>query len=150
MEFGRAGVVGAGTMGAGIAYVLARSGAEVWVVEPDEEQCRRAVATMQRAAGATEPAVPASGVRWLTTTSDLPVRLDLVVEAVPERAELKREILAAAYGRQPRLLGTNTSSIPVSELARDLPVPAALVGLHFFNPVWVMELLEVVRSPDTD
>lgn len=149
MEFRRAGVIGAGTMGAGIAYVLARSGAEVWVVEPDPEQARGAVQTVARAAGRAAPPTPPPSLHWLASPAELPAGLDVVVEAVPERAELKREVLAAAYGRRPRLLGTNTSSIAITELGRHLPDASGLVGLHFFNPVWAMALLEVVRSPVT-
>jgi len=149
MEFGRAGVIGAGTMGTGIAYVLARSGAQVWLVEPDAAQARRSEQTAARVAAreALAPAPPPA--HWLSTPAELPRGLDLIVEAVPERAGLKRAVLGVAYEREPRLLGTNTSSIAVGELARELPEPAALVGLHFFNPVWAMALLEVVRSPRT-
>jgi len=80
---------------------------------------------------------------------DLPAGPDVVVEAVPERLDLKREVLAAAEALGPALLGTNTSSIPIRELAVGLTRPERLVGLHFFNPVWAMKLLEVVVGPAT-
>lgn len=74
---------------------------------------------------------------------------DVVVEAVPERLELKRAVLRAAAGLRPALLGSNTSSISIAELATGLDRPERFVGLHFFNPVWAMALLEVVVGPDT-
>ncbi|HLL21579.1 MAG TPA: 3-hydroxyacyl-CoA dehydrogenase family protein, partial [Kofleriaceae bacterium] len=77
---------------------------------------------------------------------------DCVIEAVPERIELKREIFASVDRATPdeALLATNTSSLPVAEIARALRQPARLVGMHFFNPVHVMKLVEVVRHADAD
>jgi len=74
---------------------------------------------------------------------------DVIVEAVPERLDLKRAVLREAESRRPALLGSNTSSIPIAELAAGLERPADFVGLHFFNPVWAMALLEVVVGPAT-
>jgi 3-hydroxybutyryl-CoA dehydrogenase len=76
-------------------------------------------------------------------------RPDVVVEAVPEQLELKKAVLGAAERLEPALLGSNTSSIPIAALAVDLTGPERLVGLHFFNPVWAMPLLEVVVGPAT-
>jgi 3-hydroxybutyryl-CoA dehydrogenase len=72
-----------------------------------------------------------------------------VVEAVPEQLELKKTVLGAAERLEPALLGSNTSSISIAALAEDLTGPERLVGLHFFNPVWAMPLLEVVVGPAT-
>jgi 3-hydroxybutyryl-CoA dehydrogenase len=69
---------------------------------------------------------------------------DVIVEAVPERLELKRSVLAAAEARRPALLGSNTSSISITELATGLRSAGRFIGLHFFNPVWAMPLLEIV------
>ena len=74
---------------------------------------------------------------------------DVIVEAVPERLDLKRSVLAAAADRRPALLATNTSSISIAELAGALTDPERFIGLHFFNPVWAMALLEVVVGPAT-
>jgi len=69
---------------------------------------------------------------------------EVVVEAVPERLDLKRALLRAAAARAPRLLASNTSSIPIAALAEGLDRPERFIGLHFFNPVWAMPLLEIV------
>jgi 3-hydroxybutyryl-CoA dehydrogenase len=76
-------------------------------------------------------------------------RPDVLVEAVPERPDLKRAVLAEAEERQPVLLASNTSSISIGELAESLRTPERFCGLHFFNPVWAMPLLEVVVGPRT-
>ena len=153
MRFARCGVIGAGTMGTGIAYVLAAAGAEVYMVEPDPDQRERARSAIRARRDTQLDSDPNTGslrLDWKPDVAALPERLDLVVEAVPERLELKREILLAAEERSPGLLGTNTSSIPIAQLAADLVAPSRLVGLHFFNPVWSMPLLEVVRSARVD
>jgi 3-hydroxybutyryl-CoA dehydrogenase len=77
---------------------------------------------------------------------------DVVIEAVPERIELKREIFGAVDRAAPEhaLLATNTSSLPVAQIAASVRDPARLVGMHFFNPVHVMKLVEVVRHRDAD
>ena len=82
----------------------------------------------------------------LAEVADAP---DVVVEAVPERLDLKHDVLAAAEATGPTLLATNTSSIPIAELAAPLVRPERFVGLHFFNPVWAMALLEIVLGPAT-
>ncbi|MBX6721626.1 MAG: 3-hydroxyacyl-CoA dehydrogenase family protein, partial [Dactylosporangium sp.] len=74
---------------------------------------------------------------------------DVIVEAVPERVDLKRRVLAAAEARRPGLLATNTSSISIGTLAEQLAAPDRFLGLHFFNPVWVMALLEIVVGAGT-
>lgn len=145
--FTSVGVLGAGTMGTGIAYVAARSGATVWLVEPDPARHAGSAAAM-RARSDAGPELLAR-VRRCAGPAELPSGLDAIVEAVPEDAELKREVLAAAETRHPRLLGSNTSTIPIHTLAVGLSRPERLIGLHFFNPVWAMPLLEVVRQPTT-
>lgn len=155
---GGVGVIGAGTMGAGIAYVFAAAGFETFVVEPDDERAAallRTVAT-QGAAGHARGKLSAMrlaalpyAVRHLRTVGALPDGLELIVESVPERLELKREVLAAALERRPALLATNTSSLSIDALAADLANPAALIGMHFFNPVWALRLVELVRGAET-
>ncbi|WP_406277359.1 3-hydroxyacyl-CoA dehydrogenase family protein [Nocardia sp. NBC_00881] len=152
------GVVGAGTMGVGIAYVFAATGSEVTVVEPDRERIRLARKTIQEQAaiayqrgkldGAAMSSI-AERVRWVSATDDLPAGLELAVEAVPERADLKRDVLARMESREPVVLATNTSGIGIGELAAGLRWPGAFVGLHFFNPVWSMPLVEIVRGRQT-
>lgn len=132
----RAGVVGAGTMGAGIAQVLVEAGMDVVLVDPDSAARERVTAR--------------SG---LTVHEDFAALADaeLVVEAVPERLELKHDV----FGRlekvcsEEAVLATNTSSLLVSEVASTAKRPERVVGLHFFNPATRMRLVEVVAGADT-
>jgi 3-hydroxybutyryl-CoA dehydrogenase len=153
------GVVGAGTMGIGIAYVFAAAGSEVIVVEPDRDRAIAAQKTIEDKAVAalargkldcaTRESLPRR-VRWATAISALPRGLDLAIEAVPERADVKRMVLAEIEQHQPALLATNTSGIAIGDLAGALTRPQAFLGLHFFNPVWSMPLVEIVRGRQTD
>ena len=145
-------------MGVGIAYVFAAAGFETTVVEPDDERGAAlfGVVTEQARAGlargkldgAQAAALP-SAVRHVGSIGELPSGLELIVETVPERLELKREVLAAALERRPGLLATNTSSLSIDALAAGLRDPAALIGMHFFNPVWSLRLVELVRGAAT-
>lgn len=155
---GRFVVVGAGTMGLGIAYVAAGAGYAVELVEVDpargadavrrlgelwERGVQRGKLTAEAATANRERVTLRAG---LAEVAEGP---DVIVEAVPERLDLKRAVLADAESRRPALLGSNTSSIPIAELAEGLERPADFIGLHFFNPVWAMALLEVVVGPAT-
>jgi 3-hydroxybutyryl-CoA dehydrogenase len=154
------GVIGAGTMGVGIAYVFAQAGCAVTVVEPDRTRAAAAHQTIVVRVNRLQaenrlPAEIADHIRASITTvesvDDLPMELDLIVEAVPEDLDLKQSILAAAERRAPAMLASNTSALSISQIAKSLRHPEHLVGLHFFNPVWSMPLLEIVRgsaSPD--
>jgi len=152
-------VVGAGTMGTGIAYVFAVAGWETTIVEPDDEQAAQSMRMLDAAAaegvqrGRLDPAVGvslASTVRRARDVGTLATDLELVVESVPERLDLKHQVLAAAEDRQPVVLASNTSSLSIDELARPLRHPESFLGLHFFNPVWSLPLVEVVRGNRTD
>jgi 3-hydroxybutyryl-CoA dehydrogenase len=153
-------VLGAGTMGSGIAQVCATAGFDVALFDADEAQIERA---HQRIAGSLERAVQRGKLDAEAGTAALArvatakllaeaVReADLVIEAVPERLELKREVFAQVAREAPAhaLLGTNTSSLSVTRIAEATSDPTRVVGLHFFNPVHVMKLLEVVRGDQT-
>jgi 3-hydroxybutyryl-CoA dehydrogenase len=136
-----AAVVGSGVMGAGIAQQLTRCEVEVTVVDVDIGRAERAA---EAATGAGGPAARAA-----SSIAELPFGLDLLVEAVPERLELKRAVLAEAERRRPRLLATNTSALSIDAMAGSLGEPDRFCGLHFFNPVARMELVEVVVGPAT-
>ncbi len=151
-------VVGAGTMGLGIAYVAAGAGYTVDLVEIDSGRAEAAAGTLRsqwdRAVqrGRATAAEAAESQARLTIRRDLAEvadRPDVLVEAVPERVDLKRAVLAAAEAHQPALLATNTSSLPIGSLADRLAHPERFIGLHFFNPVWAMALLEIVVGPAT-
>lgn len=152
------GVVGAGTMGVGIAYVFAAAGCRTVVVEPDagraeslgrvaREQAARGVARgkLTEEAAATLP----DRLTVVEAAEELPEGLDLVVESVPERLDLKHAVLAAVAARRPAVLATNTSALSVDELAGRLPRPEAFLGMHFFNPVWSLPMVELIRGERT-
>jgi 3-hydroxybutyryl-CoA dehydrogenase len=141
----RIGVVGAGTMGAGIAQLGVTAGIETVLYDPVPEALERGVAYIKRyAEDAPGTLVPADHLGELEGCG-------LVIEAAPEQAQLKRELfaeLSAALGSDP-ILATNTSSILVTSLASAAARPENVVGMHFFNPPPLMRLLEVVAAEQT-
>jgi 3-hydroxybutyryl-CoA dehydrogenase len=159
-EFTRVGVVGLGTMGAGIAEVLARSGLTVVGVEAEQAGVDRAHTHLAASTGRaiakgklTEDEV-AEILGRISTGTDLSALKDceLVIEAIPERMELKAELFAQldALLSEDAVLATNTSALSVTELATGTSRPSKVVGLHWFNPAPVMGLVEVVRTVVTD
>jgi 3-hydroxybutyryl-CoA dehydrogenase len=159
-EFRTVGVIGLGTMGAGIAEVLARSGISVVGVEADEAGLERArqhlTASTSRAVAKgklTEEEAAALAGR-ISTGTDLSAVKDceLVLEAVPERMDLKQALFAELDRLLPEdaVLATNTSALSVTELATGTSRPSRVVGLHWFNPAPVMGLVEVVQTVVTD
>lgn len=137
-------------MGAGIAFVAARSGCTVDVVEPDAGARDEARARIARSA---ERANDASIAGRISLLDAIPARSDaaVAIEAVPERIDLKRKVFAALAGAigAEALLATNTSSLSVDELAEGVERPDRVVGLHFFNPPEAMQLLEIVHGTQT-
>lgn len=147
------GVYGGGRMGAGIAHAFAVAGADVVVIEVDDAA---GIAARQRietslATSAEKTGVAAGGVvRISTDPADL-VGLPLVIEAVPEVAELKRSVLGTIAQQTPSaMVASNTSALPIDSLADALEDPSRLIGLHFFNPVPVSQLVEIVVGSRTD
>ncbi|WP_309130621.1 3-hydroxyacyl-CoA dehydrogenase family protein [Brevibacterium sp.] len=145
------GVYGGGRMGGGIAHAFAAAGARVIVIENAEESV---TAARERIDSSIEKSV-SKGIEVPGTVEVVrdPTLLDqalLVIEAVPEDVELKKQVLAAIAKYAPAAsIGTNTSSLSIDELAQALPRPDALIGLHFFNPVPVSDLVEVVVGSQT-
>ena len=146
------GVFGGGRMGAGIAHAFATAGARVIVIENTDD-------TVAAARERIDASVEKSRSKGIEVPGTVvvdrdPTLLDealLVVEAVPEIVELKQEVLATIAKHAPAAsIGTNTSALSIDELAAALPRPQALIGLHFFNPVPVSELVEVVVCTHTD
>jgi len=151
-------VVGGGTMGVGIAYVYAVAGWTVWVVEPDDKRSTVMRQTLKDAAAGglkrgkltSQQALAASeGVQRVNAIDKLPMGLDLVIESVPERLELKLKVLADLALRAPRLVASNTSSMSIDQLATALPDASKFLGMHFFNPVWSLPMVELIRGKDT-
>ena len=155
---GGVAVIGGGTMGLGIAYVSAVAGLPTWAVEVSPGRRREFDREFRHAleVGVERSRVPAAdaeaaraALTVLEVVDDLPTGLDVIVESVPERAALKRTVLAAASEREPVVLATNTSSLSVDDLASAVAEPSRVLGLHFFNPVWSIGLVEVVRGART-
>ncbi|HLT47189.1 MAG TPA: 3-hydroxybutyryl-CoA dehydrogenase [Rubricoccaceae bacterium] len=150
-------VIGAGTMGNGIAHVFAQHGHEVTLVDVDEARLDGALATIARNLDRqvkkellTEEEREATLAR-ITGGTDLATGVaeaDLVVEAATENPKVKAEIFRRMDEAAPRgaILASNTSSISITEIAAATTRPAQVVGMHFFNPVPVMKLVEVVRG----
>lgn len=153
----RVGVVGAGQMGSGIAEVSARAGVEVTVFEPAEALItagrNRIVKSLERAvsAGKVTERERDRALGLLTFTTDLNDLSDrqLVIEAVVEDEAVKSEIFAE-LDRVVTVLASNTSSIPIMKVAAATKQPQRVLGLHFFNPVPVLPLVELVRTLVTD
>jgi 3-hydroxybutyryl-CoA dehydrogenase len=148
-------VVGGGTMGVGIAYVYAAAGWTTWVVEPDEARAQAMQRTIAQtaASGARRGKLTAEQVAQLpnaiervASVAELPMGLDLVVETVPERLALKQQVLADIAQRAPRVIGSNTSALSIDMLAGSLQDPGQFLGMHFFNPVWSLPMVELVRG----
>lgn len=159
-EFARVGVVGLGTMGAGIVEVFARSGLEVVAVEVDDAAAGKGreniEASTERAASrgkiSTEDREALLGrVTVSTDVADL-ADVDLVVEAVPERLEGKTDVFAALdkVCGPDTIFASNTSSLSITELSVRTSRPSRVVGMHFFNPAPVQPLVELVRTVVTE
>lgn len=155
----RAGVLGAGTMGNGIAHVFALAGIEVTLVDVDPDALEEALGTIRANLGrqvrkdAVEQGEAEAALERIGTATELEALEDapVVVEAVPESLELKGDLfedLSRVCGRG-AVLATNTSSISITEIAGHARGPDRVVGMHFMNPVPVMELVEVIRGLET-
>jgi len=153
------GVVGAGTMGSGIAQVAATAGIPTVLVDVAPAALERGLATIGKslerlAAKGKLTAEAAAGARERIRSAgslDALDGCDLVVEAVIERFEVKREVLAELDRRlgPAALLATNTSSISITRLAAQTRRPASVIGMHFMNPVPMMQLVEIIRGLQT-
>jgi len=146
-------VVGAGQMGGGIAQVVAASGRRVSLHDEVPGAVERALQGMEKSLvrladkGGAEPA----GVLERVTPVDDVVAADLLIEAVVENATVKESIFRRADDVFPpnAILASNTSSIPITSLAAATSRPAQVIGMHFFNPVPVLQLVEVIRAVQT-
>ncbi|NIK57815.1 3-hydroxyacyl-CoA dehydrogenase family protein [Kribbella shirazensis] len=159
-ELTTVGVVGLGTMGAGIAEVFARNGLTVVGVERDEDAAERGRGHIQHS---TDRAVKRGKLSvedqqalfdrvTFATSLEALADCDLVIEAVVERLELKREIFGALdkIVREDAILATNTSSLSVTEISVATQRPRRVVGMHFFNPAPVQEFVEVIKTVVTE
>jgi 3-hydroxybutyryl-CoA dehydrogenase len=146
-------VVGAGQMGGGIAQVVAASARRVSLHDPFSGAVERGLATMRKSLErlAEKGGPPADEVLARITPVDELVEADLLIEAIVEDAPAKEDIFRRADGVLPAsaVLASNTSSIPITSLAAVTRRPERVIGMHFFNPVPVLMLVEVVRAVQT-
>ena len=153
------GVVGLGTMGAGIAQVSVQSGFETVGREVSDDLAQRGRSTIDRyltrgvEKGRLSQGERDAALGRLTLTTELAdlADCDLVIEAVLEELDLKRQVFAELdrITRPDAVLATNTSALSVSEIAAAVARPQRVVGMHFFNPAPVLPLVEVVRAPES-
>jgi 3-hydroxybutyryl-CoA dehydrogenase len=153
MSFEHVLVVGAGQMGGGIAQVVAATGRRVSLLDAQPGATDRALEAMRKSLGRLEEkgGPPAEGVlARIEAVADL-VSADLMIEAVIEDADVKEEIFRRADLELPTeaVLASNTSSIPIGSLAAATRRPDKVIGMHFFNPVPVLKLVEIIRGRDT-
>ncbi len=157
-------VLGAGIMGHGIAHAAAAGGFETRLFDIDESALERARAQIDAVfrksveLGKATTADADAGIARVTTTADVESALegcDLVIEAAPERLELKLRLMADIDRLAPAsaVVATNTSALSITEMAGSLKDPSRVAGMHFFNPVHKMKLIEIIRalesSPET-
>ena len=156
MEIQRVGVVGAGTMGNGIAHVFARAGLEVMLCDVEQGFLDRALATIEKnlerevaknKIAAEEKAAALKRIQLAVDRGKL-ANCDFVVEAVTEKFEIKAEIFRELDKLLPSgvILASNTSSISITKLGALTRRPENVIGMHFFNPVPMMKLVEVTRG----
>lgn len=154
-------VVGGGTMGNGIAHVFAVSGFSVTLVETSQELAEKALATIDKnlsrmvkkeKIGETEKNASLERISTATELADGVKKADLVIEAIPENYDLKKKLFATIdeYAPEHAILASNTSSISITKLAECTNRPGRFIGMHFFNPVPLMKLVEVINGLKTE
>lgn len=160
MEINKVGVIGAGTMGHGIAQVCAMAGCDVILQDINSEVLQRGLGHIKAnldkgvSKGKVDAELAEASLTRITGTNDLEelaADADLIVEAVPERLALKQELFRQVEALAPEaaIFGTNTSSLSIAAIASVLQDPGRVIGMHFFNPVHIMKLLELVRHDGT-
>ena len=153
-------VLGAGTMGHGIGQVLAQAGVAVRLRDVDGGRVDKGLTEIRKnldggvARGKLTAAQRDEALGRLRGETDLDAAVDgadVVIEAIPEDLELKKKVLAevSRHAKTARVVATNTSSLPVTEIAQATDRPARVLGLHFFNPVHLQKLVEVVKAERT-
>ena len=154
-------VIGAGTMGNGIAHVFAQNGFSVSLVDVSQDQLNKAMATINKnldrqvAKGAIAAEIKEKTLAGITTNTSLAsgvAAAELVVEAATENTALKLDIFRQIDEHAPSgcILATNTSSISITKIAAVTSRPQQVIGMHFMNPVPVMKLVEIINGYDTD
>ena len=156
----RIAVAGAGTMGLGIAHVSALAGYTTTLFDVEEAQLIRSLSTITQnlekgvARGKVAPADRDAALARLRTSTDLTAACtdaDMLIEAIPEQVQLKLDFFGRAEADLPdqAIIASNTSALSITELAAGVADPGRVVGMHFFNPVHLMKLVEIVRGLQT-
>lgn len=160
MDIKKAAVVGGGTMGNGITHVFAMNNIPVNLVEMSRELVDKALSTIEKnldrmvdkeKIGSAQKVQILDNIATFTNTIEAVKEVDLVIEAVPEQFELKKNVFAEIDKAAPEhtILASNTSSISITRLAAATSRPEQFIGMHFFNPVPVMKLVEIVKGLQT-
>jgi 3-hydroxybutyryl-CoA dehydrogenase len=154
----KVGIAGAGAMGAGIAQVFAQAGFDVLLFDVNADQLERAKVEIAKnlqgaiAKGKLRETDKTLALDRITFSTDLrSLKGDLIIEAIIEDLEAKRELFQklSEYNSPETIFATNTSSIPVTRIARNLANPSRVVGMHFFNPAHIMKLVEIILGAET-
>lgn len=160
MDIKKVAVIGGGTMGNGITHVFAMNGILVNLVETKQELADKALSTIEKnldrmvkkeKIDAAEKVETLESITTYTSVEDAVEDVDLVVEAVPENFDLKKQVFSKVDNAAPKrtILATNTSSISITKIAAATSRPEKFIGMHFFNPVPVMKLVEIVKGFET-
>lgn len=160
MDIKHVAVIGGGTMGNGIAHVFAMNGIPVNLVETSRELAEKALSTIDKnlermvkkeKITSEEKVQALENISTHTNTIEAVKEVDLVVEAVPENFELKKKVFTDIDKAAPAnvILASNTSSISITKIAATTSRPEKFIGMHFFNPVPVMKLVEIVKGLET-
>ena len=160
MDINKLGVIGAGLMGNGIAHVASLAGIPVVLMDVQQQALDRALATMaknmerQVSKGSVSSADRDAALARIVTATDNSAfaDCDMVIEAATENEEIKKKIFAALCPvlKPDAFLASNTSSIPITRLAAATDRPGRFIGMHFFNPVPMMKLVEIIRGLATE
>lgn len=158
IKINKVGVAGAGTMGAGISQVFAQAGLQVLLFDVNDAQLEKAKAdinknlegaVMKNKITANDKEAALSRITYSSDVQSL--KADLIIEAIVEKLEIKRELFQklAEVNSPESILATNTSSIPVTRIAKDIPHSERIIGMHFFNPAHLMKLVEIIEAAET-
>jgi 3-hydroxybutyryl-CoA dehydrogenase len=153
-------VIGAGTMGNGIAHVFAQKGFKIQLIDAQATALEKAIATIKKnldrqiskqTITAEDKANTLSNIQISTSIEQGVANADLVIEAATENADIKKKIFASLdqYAKQGCILATNTSSISIAQLAAATKRPKLVIGMHFMNPVPIMKLVEIINGAST-
>ena len=159
MEIKTIGIAGAGTMGAGIAQVSATHGYQTILFDVNENMLDKAKAGIEKSLESLvqkqkitsdKKAEIISRIQYINQVTQL--KADLIIEAIVERLDIKQQFFneVAAVNSAETILATNTSSIPVTQIAAKVPNPKRFLGIHFFNPAPIMKLVEIICGVETN